>query len=194
MLSLLRHRASESALSPYLMISDSLWREILTELHARGGGERESGAFLLARKADDHASTIASATVVAAAYYDDLDAECLTGGISMSGVAYDVLWQRCREEKLRVVADVHTHPGDWIDQSRTDQANPMMALAGHLAVIVGRFADPAIIPTRIGLYRYLGAGKWQRLATRATACRDPRLTRRRRILDLVRWLRRKLPS
>lgn len=143
-----------------------LWREILAELHTRGAGIRESGAFLLAECSVGQPSPSGTPVVVAAAYYDDLDAACLTGGITMSGAAYDRLWQRCREEGLRVVADIHTHPGDWVDQSHIDKANPMMALAGHIAVIVGNFADPTRGAVRVGVHRYSGNGEWETLPTR----------------------------
>ena len=78
-----------------LDIPGPLWSEILTELYARGRQTRESGAFLLAPREANGEEPGGLPTVAAAAYYDDLDAACLTGGITMSGAAYDLLWRRC---------------------------------------------------------------------------------------------------
>jgi hypothetical protein len=144
---------------PLLTIAGGLWSGLLTELHRRGGGVRESGAFLLARR--QPGGSPATSEVIAIAYYDDLDAHCLTGGISLAGSAYDVLWSRCRNDGLRVVADVHTHPGSWVQQSHIDRANPMMAQAGHVALIIGRYALPDSGEAAIGMYRYLGDRAWE---------------------------------
>ena len=147
---------SMRAVSDRLTITSHLWNTLLGELQLRGGGKRESGAFLLSRR--EASDTAAPKNIVAIAYYDDLDAHCLTGGITMSGTAYDALWTVCREQELRVVADVHTHPSSWVLQSPVDRANPMMAHAGHLALIIGNYASAS---PPVGMYRYLGEGQWQ---------------------------------
>jgi len=98
-------------------------------------------------------------------YYDDLEAECLTGGISMSARAYDVLWALCAEEQLTVIADVHTHPGSSVRQSPIDQRNPMMAIPGHLAFIVPHLATHQIAPSEVGAYEYQGEHTWRTIAS-----------------------------
>jgi proteasome lid subunit RPN8/RPN11 len=176
------------ALRAHLTVPMPLWCDVLAELHTRGGQIRESGAFLLATRAIPESALSKPPVVVAAAYYDDLDADCLTGGITMSGVAYDRLWQYCREEGLRVVADVHTHPGEWIGQSDIDRSNPMMAMVGHLALIVGSFANPTRKPTRVGIYRYIGNGDWATLSVDQPPSR-PAISSRTRG-----WIRRLRPG
>jgi proteasome lid subunit RPN8/RPN11 len=187
----LRRRVVDDPLKPlraHLQIPDALWHEIVDELHTRGAGIRESGAFLLAQRSSALATPPGPPTVVAAAYYDDLDAACLTGGITMSGTAYDRLWERCRNEGLRVVADIHTHPGEWVSQSHIDRANPMMALAGHLALIIGNFADPSCRPLPLGLHRYLGNAEWETLSINGPAAHPLRPGRPTRW-----WRRLRLP-
>jgi hypothetical protein len=93
-------------------------------------------------------------------YYDDLDAECLRGGIELSGSAFDTLWQICRDNQLTVIADIHTHPSDWVAQSDTDRRNPMIAQAGHIAIILPNFAQGRIDPVSIGIFKYQGAHQW----------------------------------
>jgi proteasome lid subunit RPN8/RPN11 len=127
---------------------------LLNELGARGGGRRESGAFLLVPRTG-------RPTVTRIVYFDDLDPHCLTGGISIDGSAYPGLWQICREQGLRVAGDVHTHPRGWVGQSQTDQDNPMVATLGHLALIVPYFAQRGCRLGQLGVHEYLGDAGWQ---------------------------------
>jgi proteasome lid subunit RPN8/RPN11 len=138
-----------------LEIDKSLWAEMTAELAARGGGVRESGAFLLGRVESGRPRQ-----AVDVAYYDDLDEECLTGGISFDGAAYGRLWDILADRDLRVVADIHTHPGPGVAQSATDRDHPMIARAEHVALIVPDFAEHTIAPSEIGIHRYHGDGQW----------------------------------
>jgi proteasome lid subunit RPN8/RPN11 len=133
-----------------LRMRRSEWDAMITELRRRGHGRRESGAFLLADR--DGVPT----TVTRVVYLDDLDPNCLTGGISFDGLAYSKLWDICDAENRRVIGDVHTHPGAGVRQSPIDAANPMVAQAGHIALIVPHFAMRAIKPTAVGVHRYDG--------------------------------------
>jgi proteasome lid subunit RPN8/RPN11 len=65
----------------------------------------------------------------------------------------------CREKKLTVVADVHTHGGPGF-QSDSDIANPMVARAGHIAIIVPNFARWPINQAELGVYEYSGEHAW----------------------------------
>lgn len=128
----------------------------MAALWARGGGRGESGAFLLGRR-----PTRGPIRIVAFVLYDDLDPHCLeTGIIRFNGRCFGQLWTICEQMGLEVVADVHTHPGG-CDQSASDQAHPMIARAGHIAMIVPRFARPGVRREEVGLYRYQGAQTWQ---------------------------------
>lgn len=141
---------------PALTCSALLWRQLLVALRERGHrGQRESGAFLLGQPADQHAR------ICAFTPYDDLDPHCLDRGIvHFDGRYYGALWQHCQRSRLSVVADVHTHPFG-AQQSPSDRAHPMIATAGHIALILPRFAmDAALRREEIGMYRYLGSGRW----------------------------------
>ncbi|MFI1035211.1 hypothetical protein [Streptomyces sp. NPDC020951] len=122
-----------------LLFDASLFRGMIRELARRGAGRRESGAFLLTDR--DHPADCLPQPVTAIAYYDDLDPGCLTGAITFRADGYTALAARCRREGLRVVGDIHTHPFDRVAQSRTDAANPMVALDGHVALIAPRYAS-----------------------------------------------------
>jgi hypothetical protein len=145
--------------APFTM-SRRRWKLLLAELRKRGDGRRESGAFLLADR-DRH-------RVTAVAFYDDLDANCLTGGISFGSSGFTELWRICGAEDLTVVADVHTHPGQWVEQSEIDATNPMIARVGHVAMIVPSYGR-AERPQECGLHIYLGSRRWIRMPADASA-------------------------
>ncbi len=137
-----------------LSCRQSIWRTGLAELHRRGQGERESGAFLLGTRRNG------TATIKRFVFYDDLDPGCLhTGIVRFSSAGYPPLWDICRREGLMVVADVHTHEFEAC-QSSLDRTNPMIAIAGHVAIIVPWYAQSPVQKSKLGIYRYLGQHDW----------------------------------
>ncbi|HWE99770.1 MAG TPA: hypothetical protein VG248_08245 [Caulobacteraceae bacterium] len=139
-----------------LACSWRLWKRLLAALRGRGQGQRESGAFLLGRR-----DAGGRARVLDFVLYDDLDPRCLDSGIvRFDGRYFSELWSICDARGLTVVADVHTHPGG-AGQSGSDQAHPMIARAGHLALIVPNFAREPLTRQQLGIYRYEGAKRWR---------------------------------
>lgn len=135
--------------------SSELWWSGLAELRRRGRGERESGAFLLGQQRGNRRA------IERFAFYDDLDPHCLdTGIVVFDGSGYGPLWELCREAKLRVVADVHVH-GGLARQSLLDRDNPMIAKAGHIALIVPDLVARFVGPEAIGIYEYEGEHRWR---------------------------------
>lgn len=126
----------------------------MTDLAERGRGERESGAFLLARKGD------AGNTVHAWITYEMLDEQSLQHDyIRLDSRAFTRLWAHCDARNLTVVGDVHTHPlGP--RQSPSDRQHPMIALAGHVALVVPQFAIGDPRPEDVSFNVYLGGGRW----------------------------------
>ena len=171
---------------PMLEIDARLWRRLCLELERRGEHRRESGAFLLG-PAEDPQAVNTSGRVAEVVYYDDLDAHCLRGGIHLDGSAFPKLWDHCREQGLRVVADVHTHPGNGVRQSRIDETNPMIALPGHIALIIGNFARGPVMPAAVGIHLYRGNHEWTFVAPdQRPAVLIIRRTWARRLLHSVR--------
>jgi proteasome lid subunit RPN8/RPN11 len=135
-----------------------LWRAVLEELRRRGGGQAESGAFLLGQSSGSRRA------IDGVAYYDDLDPDSLkTGIVVFDGRGYGPLWALCRETGRTVVADVHTH-GGLARQSSLDRDNPMVATAGHVAIIVPSFAQGQVRIADLGIYEYEGAHRWRDLS------------------------------
>lgn len=142
-----------------LACSAPLWQVGITELRRRGGGRRESGAFLLGERGTSRG--VERRRVRRFVYFDDLDPNCLDSGIVVfDGAGFGPLWRLCREVGLAVVADVHTHPG-MARQSDSDRRHPMIATAGHFALIVPDFAARVPAISDIGLYEYLGGHQWR---------------------------------
>lgn len=133
-----------------------LWRRLTRELRLRGQGTRESGAFLLGR-----VDASGRRRIVDYVLYDELDPEALsTGIVRLDGRHFGRLWGLCESLSLTVVADVHTHPGG-VGQSQSDQDHPIIARADHIALIIPCFAEPPVTREKVGIYRYLGAKRWQ---------------------------------
>lgn len=141
---------------PRLVIESDLWERTVKELGRRGlHGQREAGAFLLSsRRAGDR-------RVAKAVYFDDLDPDCLVGNIHFRSPGYSKLWDICDKEDLRVVADVHTHPGTGVSQSTTDRGNPMVARIGHLALIVPCYGMRPVAANEVGVHEYHGDRGWE---------------------------------
>jgi proteasome lid subunit RPN8/RPN11 len=141
--------------SPKLKIPLLLWRRLLHQLRKRGGGCHESGAFLLGKPGGQRVTRFCC--------YDDLDETALeTGIITFHAAGFVRLWEICERDRLRVLADVHTHPSGWTGQSESDRTHPMIAQGGHIALILPHFAMQTRSSLRgAGIYEYLGDHKWK---------------------------------
>lgn len=143
---------------PELSIPAPIWSDLLDGLRARGRNVRESGAFLLGPPGDHR-------RVSSIVFYDQIDPNAFdTGIIVIDGACMADLWAICRRTGLAVVADVHTHPGG-AGQSESDRRHPMIAEAGHIAMIIPDFAAEPVQLSAIGLYRYRGSFSWDRLTS-----------------------------
>ena len=136
---------------PQIQIDKSLWQKLCHDLKKTSAGCRESGAFLLG----------STNKVKSYVMYDQLDQNCLfQGAIRLQGKHFGRLWKICRERGQQVVADVHTHPRREF-QSSIDKANPMIASPGHIGLIIPFYATDNPIPSKTGIYQYLGKKHWR---------------------------------
>jgi proteasome lid subunit RPN8/RPN11 len=135
-----------------LIIRRRVWRTLWRELQRRSAGRRESGAFLLG-VADGR-------EVLDIVYFDDVDPSCLVGSIAIDGEGFTRLWEHCQRVGLRVLADVHTHPSAAVSLSSVDRANPMVAMVGHIGIIVPHYAAGRRRRRSIGVHRYDGERGW----------------------------------
>jgi hypothetical protein len=127
---------------------------VLADLAHRGERCHEAGAFLLG---EIHNGRRDVRDVV---YYDELDFGAYSTGVCvLYGTAFAQLWSVARSKQLTVVADIHTHFGRAV-QSLEDRTNPMVARAGHIALIVPEFARTPIAHEALGIYEYRGGHNW----------------------------------
>lgn len=141
---------------PKLQIPVSLWKKLIRELKRRGlKGQRESGAFLLGKRD--------SILITQFICYDDLDPDAFsTGIIAFDGDGFIPLWNHCSVHGLKVLADVHTHPGEWTQQSGSDKRYPIIAQQGHIALIVPYFATGRNqLLNGVGVHEFLGNREWK---------------------------------
>jgi hypothetical protein len=130
------------------------WKYVLGELERRGEQSHEAGVFLLGVERKGRLE------VKDLVFYDDLDPNAYSTGVCiLHGDAFAKLWALCRERNLTVVADVHTH-GRAAIQSYQDKTNPMVARAGHIAIIVPNLARPPVEHRGLGIYEYCGEHIW----------------------------------
>jgi proteasome lid subunit RPN8/RPN11 len=132
-----------------------LWLRLFRQLRRRGGGERESGAFLLCKQG--------SRRITKFICYDDLDPTALdTGIIVFHGAGFVPLWDFCQREGMSVVADIHTHGDQWTKQSEADRTHPMIGQKGHVSLIAPYFAQRNLVSIGgVGIYEYEGNHRWR---------------------------------
>jgi len=140
-----------------LLMPVILWWRLLRDLRRRGGGVRESGAFLLGRR------TSGRAKVLAYALYDDLEPTALdTGIVILRSGGFKALWKRCRELRMDVVADTHTHGDKHPQQSSIDKAHPLITTAGQISLILPSFARTLGWKFRnVAVCEYTGNYSWR---------------------------------
>jgi hypothetical protein len=137
-----------------LSCNKRLWRNLVAELERRTHGHHESGAFLLGTERAGRRE------VQEVIFYDELDPEAYSSGVCvLHGDAFAKLWAECRRRKLTVVADAHTHPEEAF-QSDSDKANPMVARAGHIAIIIPGFGKWPLRARDLRVYEYCGQHEW----------------------------------
>lgn len=140
--------------APLLESSTQLWANLIEHLRLQGAGIRESGAFLLGRK------TETGRLLTRFLPYEQLQVDALHDDyVALTAASFAKLWELCRADGLTVVGDVHTHRFG-AGQSRSDCTNPMVALAGHIALIVPRFAQGKVRRQDLGMYVYEGNHQW----------------------------------
>ena len=129
------------------------WLKLLTELQKKSAQKTESGAFLL--------SPVNSNKITKFIFYDDLDPRCRDYGyINFNCEKYTDLWAICEREHLKVCADVHTHPSEWVEQSSIDETHPMISQPGHIALILPNYGKDGHHYKKIGVYEYQGNHRW----------------------------------
>jgi proteasome lid subunit RPN8/RPN11 len=147
--------------APLLEIATDVWVSLLAHLREQSGGVRESGAFLLGQQ--NGPARVAALFLP----YERLQDDALHDDfVALTAASFSKLWDLCAEHGASVVADVHTHRFG-PEQSLSDRTNPMIALPGHIAFILPRFAQGVIHLRDAAMYVYQGSHHWKRCTGRS---------------------------
>lgn len=94
--------------------------------------------------------------------YGSFRTDCRANVELMSGLA---------EHGLTLVAQVHSHPGDWVDHSDGDDTGALVRFDGFWSVVVPEYAHSGMQPLhRCGVHLF-GGGRFLRLSTAAVMAR-----------------------
>lgn len=136
-----------------------IWDETVRGLAGRSQGLRESGCIWAGKRNE------LTWTVKEVVFLDDLP------GVRrhqlyhrMPRVAINKLFELLREKDLQIIADLHTHPTDWVELSDTDKIHPIEYRIGLIAIVFPNFAQFPHTFINLGVHEYLGSSEWQRLS------------------------------
>ena len=68
-----------------------------------------------------------------------------------------------KDKGLQIVADVHTHPGDWVGLSDTDREHPLEYRVGFISIVLPYFGRTDPMQEDIGMHRYEGNHQWHHM-------------------------------
>jgi len=141
-----------------LHVSRPVWMATWYGLQRRSANEIEAACVWLGTRSED------IETALDVVFLDDLPGTVgrrLQHRTSRQAVA--MLLDLARARGLRIVADIHTHPSEWVDLSDVDREHPIEYRPGLIALVLPTFAlDPPDL-TRTGVHEYIGRGEWVRI-------------------------------
>lgn len=142
----------------FLSIPSELWRRTWTRLRAHGDGQREA-ACIWAGDSSDHEERVTDVI-----FLDDLPGvEAFALQHRTTRKATGALFAMLHDKKLSIIADVHTHPQDWVDLSWIDKAHPIEYRPGLTAIVLPNYAVGVPSLETVGIHIYLGDGQWRQL-------------------------------
>jgi hypothetical protein len=136
----------------------AIWACTWSGLRSRGAGAKESAAVWAGCRCDglEH--------VEALYFLDDY-----AGGEQRRGYhrvpveALTEFFAALQQQKQVIVADIHTHPTDWVGLSALDEENPIEFRVGLPALVLPCFALPRPSLSISGVHIYKGNGRWRML-------------------------------
>ena len=141
-----------------IKLTQDLWEQTWIGLQKRGGGVRESACVWGGTRSatEDHALSVT--------FLDDLPGVHAGARYhQLSRKTVEALFKILTANRQMIVADIHTHPGYWVDLSPTDAEHPIEFRRGLPAMILPYFAMTSPTMDGLGLHEYVGDGEWHRL-------------------------------
>jgi proteasome lid subunit RPN8/RPN11 len=152
-------RRGQSLLLPESVVAAT---ERLLRTYGADGDEHEGIVYLGGVEADD-----ASVALIAFAP----EAETTWGSFRTGSDANNRLVGALMERGLRLVGQVHSHPGGWTDHSDGDDAGALVRFEGYWSLVVPRYGREGMrLLTECGVHLFT-AGAFARLTAAAVAAR-----------------------
>lgn len=139
----------------------TIWERTWSGLRRRGAGAKESAAVWAGRRC-------AELEHVEAVYFMDdyAGGEQCAGYHRVPVEALTEFFATLQQQRQVIIADIHTHPGDWVGLSALDEENPIEYRVGLPAIVLPRFALPRPSLSICGVHIYMGGGRWRTLSGR----------------------------
>jgi hypothetical protein len=142
-----------------LIVPVKIWTMTWEGLRTRSRARYESACVWGGRRSDENE------TVEQVHFLDDLPGVRRHRSFHRtSREATQALFARLHSLGQSIVADVHSHPTEWVGLSETDAGHPIEYRVGLFALVLPRFAIGAPLLSRVGVHIYLGDGEWQELS------------------------------
>jgi hypothetical protein len=141
-----------------IVVPKDLWEQTWAGLRDRGRGNHETACVWGGRR------SVAADTAQSVTFLDDLPG--VRAGARyhhLSRATIDALFSILRTRREMIVADIHTHPKDWVDLSDTDAMHPIEFRPGLPAMVIPHFAQSPPTLNGLGLHEYVGDGVWRML-------------------------------
>lgn len=81
-------------------------------------------------------------------------------GYEVDGAWLTDLFLELSTSRLRIAAQLHSHPGNWVGHSGIDDAFAVVEMPGLISIVVPRFAVDGISPSACGIFVLTAGGGW----------------------------------
>jgi hypothetical protein len=83
------------------------------------------------------------------------DAETTWGSYRVCSTSNAAVINNISAHSLEVIAQVHTHPGDFVEHSHGDELGALMPYENFLSIVVPNYCRPGLLPlTECGVHRF----------------------------------------
>lgn len=141
-----------------IRISQELWTKTWSGLRERGAAKREA---LCVWAGDRQHLPWEVTDVIFLGDLPGVEGFALFHRISREAVTQ--LFGLLQAKGLDLIADVHTHPADWVGLSETDQEHPLEYRIGFISVVLPNYATSEPLLEAAGVHEYTGSMKWKTL-------------------------------
>ena len=142
-----------------IRIKSELWRQTWEGLSERSRGQIESLCIWAGRRTHE------SSEVTEVIFLDGI------GGVEgfalfhrITREAVGEIFAILKDKGLQIIADVHTHPEEWVGLSRTDREHPLEYRIGFVSIVLPHFGRAEHNKSGIGMHRYKGNHQWHELS------------------------------